>query len=216
MRVRVELPLDPREEGVIAFGGKTALLALKNGRVRVYDATTLEVVREIDARDGATPRFAAASPDGRWFAVAFHDGHLWLYDAQQDAEVSADLLGQGAVSAVNFTANGNLLIADSWTRVTEYEPESWREVSRSQPARDNWERAYRYVIHPLYTVFPRPREMNLIVDDLLEDEDADTVQSADLSAPREEVRYWPPIRNNTIFILVVLALGCLYVSRKDF
>ena len=216
LQVRAELPFDEREEGLVAFATDFVLLVLKDGRVRVYDSENLAEVRETDAPTRSAPRFTATSPDGRTIAVVFHDGYLWLYDAQQDAEVDADWVGQGDISAVAFKPDGGLVAADSWTRVTEYEAGSWRELSRRQPPRDYWERGYRYVVNPLYTLFPRPAEMNDIVRELLMGEELEAVQRLDLSAAPPPSNYWSQVRNNTIFIVVVLALGCLYVSRKDF
>lgn len=219
-RQRATVAFDPREAGIVAVGAGKVLLALKGGDVHLYDAGDLTPIETLHPYAAAAPRFVASSRDGRWFAVVYHDGNLWMYDAQQEVAVEADVTGQGNVSAAAFSPQGTLLVADRLTRVTEYNIDSWGVVAQSQPGMGILHATYRFGINPLYTVFPRPGELSNIIAQTLFDEDMDLLQAGiranDLSAARVEIDVWGPIWSNLAFVVIVLSLGCLYVARKDF
>jgi hypothetical protein len=42
------------------------------------------------------------------------------------------------------------------------------------------------------------------------------MMAADLSVRREKLDVWGPFWSSSAFLTVVLLVGCLYVSRKDF
>ena len=54
------------------------------------------------------PRFATVSPDGRWFAIVFHTGKLWLYDANSNELIEAKVTGQGDISSAGFSKENDL------------------------------------------------------------------------------------------------------------
>jgi hypothetical protein len=84
------------------------------------------------------------------------------------------------------------------------------------------ERIYRYALHPIYTVFPKPGELNQTVMYLLTSQDsapgAIRIDEGPPNAAPQSVRLnvWGPIWSNLAFLAVVLALSCVYVARKDF
>jgi hypothetical protein len=140
-----------------------------------------------------------------------------LYDTLEGAQVSLPLVGQGDISTIAWT-DSDLLAVDRLTRVTKYQL-AGKQVSQSwQPPMPLAERIYRYVLHPLYTVFPKPGQLNDTVNYVL------TPQEKTLGAVRienQEVRaqpvdVWGPVWSNLAFLAVVLAIACLYVHRTDF
>jgi hypothetical protein len=81
---------------------------------------------------------------------------------------------------------------------------------------------YRYVVTPLYTIFPKPSEMNGVVTHLVVGDPIELFEQS--RAPRDELQreeriqidIWQPIISNVIFLVVVLAITCVYIERKDF
>ena len=217
-RVRVETDLADYAPGIVAYSGATLVLALADGRVQVYDPADLRLKRSFTLEKPNAPRFIAAGPGGRWVAVVFHGGRLWLYDAQQEAERSLATAGLRDVSAATFAAPNQLLVADDGNRVTEYDLAAGRIEKQRQPALSTWEAAYRYAVKPLYMVFPKPGELDNMVHYLLTDETSVPLGSKknDLSGTRVKIDVWGPVWSNLAFLGVVLAIACVYVSRKDF
>ena len=204
--------------GVLQLAGNTLMLALKNGQIRLYDASTLAVKQLIEPLEKRAPRYITSTSDGRLFAVLFHEGQLVLYDAQSGQASQPPLAGQGDISAAAFLGDKRLLVADRLTRVTEYHVPSWQMESRRTGRMNGWEIGYRYLLHPLYTVFPKPGALDNMITYLLTDETtvATSPREDDLSATRIKIDIWGPIWSNLAFLSVVLLLACIYVSRRDF
>ena len=160
----------------------------------------------------------SVSPDGRYLAIVFRNARLWLYDIRESRPAVLDVTGQGDISAVAFDGQ-KLFVADRLTRVTEYDLEKMRMADQWQGSMPLAERIYRYALHPLYTVFPKPSQLNQTVDYMLTSSDAPAggirFDDDNRSGPAK-VDVWGPVWSNLAFLVVVLAASCAYVYRKDF
>jgi len=210
--------LDDSQAAVVGFGGASVIVVLADGTIKWYDSQDLALRAEFNSASPRTPRFAVVSPNGRWLAVLFHNGRLWLYDSERDAEASKAIDGQGEVSAVAFAPDNALLAADRFTRVTRYQLDPPAVVERVQPEMDFLGRAYRYVIKPIYTVFPKPGELGNLVAYLLTEQDtqAPMGREDDLASQRLKIDVWGPIWSNLAFVVIFVCLGGLYTAYKDF
>ncbi|MGD9720481.1 MAG: ABC transporter permease subunit [Pirellulales bacterium] len=217
-RLAAERPFQIKLNGVLAIDGKQVVLALP-GEVRRYDRQ-LKPVDVLQPALTADPMAASFSPDGGVLAVRYRDGTLWLYDVRQDRPLSLRLTGQGDISAVTF-AGSTMYVADRLTRVTQYDLATLSAGQQRHGALPLAEKIYRYALHPLYTVFPKPSELNQTVMYLLTSDSAvpGGIRLED-DGPRQDnlqrLDVWGPIWSNLAFLAVVLAAACLYVYRKDF
>ncbi len=138
--------------------------------MRRYDAR-LKPLDSIDTGINSTPSSIATSADGRYLAIVFQNARFWLYDARESKIAPLRIAGRGDVSAAAF-AGDKLFVADRLTRVTEYDlakGTSARQWEGPQPLID---KIYRYGLHPLYAVFPKPGELNETVSHVLTSDDA--------------------------------------------
>jgi hypothetical protein len=210
--------LETTEPGRLAFAGDTIVAALGNGTVLVLDADTLEPQNEFTPFPNQKPRDVVAADDGRWFAVVYHHRRLWLYNAVSGHAVQAQIDGHKDIQAVAFSEAGGLLAADRFRRVTEYGLDAFPVRQRYQPEPTWVEWAYRYAIVPIYTVFPKPGELDNLVMYLITDQRSQALggDDANLEAERVVLDLWQPIWSNLAFLSVVLGLTCVYVVRRDF
>jgi hypothetical protein len=104
------------------------------------------------------------------------------------------------------------------TRVTEYNLPDHAARAQHQPPLPLAEKIYRYALHPLYTVFPKPSELNQTVMHLLTSKDTKpgAIRLNDNNATIERLDVWGPIWSNLVFLAVVLGMACVYIHRKDF
>jgi hypothetical protein len=216
--IRRQVPFSERQAGLLAAGDGVWLLALADGQVQFLERGDLRLIETWRPSEKLAPRFVAASPDGRWLAVVFHDRQFRLFDAATRQEVARRWPGQGDISAAAFAADGRLLLANHVNRVTAYQPGEWQADRTWRPAMGTWETLYRYAINPLYIVFPKPGELNRVIAWILNDETtvANPFGPSNLSDVREQIDVAGPIWSNLAFLSLVLLLGCVYVARKDF
>ena len=81
---------------------------------------------------------------------------------------------------------------------------------------------YRYVVMPLYTVFPKPGELDGVVTYLVVGDPVNLFEQSRM--PRDQVNLerrgpidiWQPIWSNLAFLAVMLTVTCVYISRRDF
>jgi hypothetical protein len=213
-----ETELTADSGAVLAFGGSTLLAALADGRILHVDAATLETRHEYHPEGENAPRFAAASPDGNRCFVLFHNKHLWLFDAGRDGPAVVSIRGQGDISAAAFDGPDRLLVADRANRVTSYQLDPFQSADRRTPSLSLLERSYHYVVVPIYTVFPKPGELDNVVSYLLTDQETVAIgpNQDDLSQQRIKVDVYGPLWSSLAFLAAVLAFTCFYVRRTDF
>ena len=184
----------------------------------LLDATTLKVQQEFPPAGEATPRFAMASPNGRWFVVLSHNQTLKMFDASTGKPADASFTGQGDISSAAFSGDDQLLVTDRVNRVTSYQLDPFQTEESHAPALTVLERVYYYAIVPIYTVFPKPGELNNVVTYLLTEQETVSANptSGDLSQRRIKINIYGPVWSSLAFLVVVLTFTCLYVRRTDF
>jgi ABC-type transport system involved in multi-copper enzyme maturation permease subunit len=202
----------------LAFGGATLLAALSDGRVLLLDAATLEKQHELSPAGETAPRFAFASPNGRWFMTLFHNNELWLFDARAGKPASVSFRGQGDISAASFSGDDRVLVTDRVNRVTAYQLDPFQMEERRVPALTPIESIYHYAVVPIYTLFPKPGELGNVVSYLLTEQEtvAAGPNAENLAQRRVKINIYGPVLSSFAFLVAVLGLTCAYVRRTDF
>jgi hypothetical protein len=214
----VRLETDEDEPAVIALGGGVVLVALRDGAVHELDGQTLAPRAVHRPETSSPPRFAYAAPGGGTLAVLFHNGKLWLFDRETHSLRKPRVAGQGDISAAAFPNAEEILVADRATRVSRYRLDSGKLVRRTAPEMRLLEIVYRYAVVPLYTVFPKPSELYKTSQYLITGKETATLDDDedDLSEPQVKLRPWQPVWSSLVFVIVMLALACLYFERQEF
>lgn len=216
---RIESKLDGKERqaAVLSFSGKYLVLGREDGRLQLLDEKSLKVVKEWRPEGVNPPRFIDASPDGRWFAIVFHTGRLWLLDTTEQSLQRAGTSGQGTISAANFTSKGHLLVVDRTDRVSEYSMEPIQVVQRFSPNSGLLLNGYRYLLVPLYTIFPKPGELDETFDYLLSGKETEKTESdSDLASAQRVIDPWTPLWSSALFTVIMLAIACAYIEWQEF
>ncbi|MCH2124710.1 MAG: ABC transporter permease subunit [Pirellulaceae bacterium] len=216
----IQLDLEDADQAVaLAFGGTTVLLAFEDGHVSVYDLKTAKEENSFNPDRGNPPRFIQAAPGGKWFAVVFHTGRMWLYDAAANEGAMASFASQGAISTMTFSGNETMLVAERGTRVKEYNLDTRAVQKQFAAEKGIGEMIYDYAVTPIYTVFPKPGELDRTAQYFLtgkETESFENMSLGSLTVARDKLDPWTPVWSSLIFMLVVLGIACLYIERQEF
>ena len=209
--------LETDEAALVVAAQGRLLVALADGDYRLLDSQTLKPTGTTIPGGPRKPRQAVASPDGRFLAVVSHKSEAWLIDATTGQTVSDSAIS-GDVHALAFDSENRLLVGDLFMRVTSYSLPDFNQVKLHDPPLSTLQAVYRYALLPIYTIFPKPGELNTVIARLFEEDDTVTVtgNNKDLKADQIEIDFMTPLVSNGAFLVVMLALTCLYVSRKDF
>jgi hypothetical protein len=191
------------------------LVATRDGKLTIYDAATLDEKSTLQPEGKNMPRQASASPDGRWFAVVFHHGRLWLHDAKRPEWQRAQVAEQGDISTVLMT-DKSLLVAHQSAAITEYDWNSFKPIRRLRPPLTLTDWAYRYGIMPAYTIFPKPGEFYKTVQYLLTDQETSGDDEENIEAAQQKLNPWSPVWSSAAFIVTMLVICCVYIERQEF
>ena len=205
------------QSAAIAIGGDTVMVVFEEGEIHLLDGQTLANKYEPQQPLSETPRLAMASPQGDHFAVLYQTGYVYAIDPATGTSRKAPIGGQGDITAATFLTNGELATVDQATRVSSYDLAAGRRTKRWAPPLGILEQTYYYFVEPLYSIFPKPGELDQTARYILTGEK--TVAETDLMEMSEQqikLRPWAPIPSTAIFIVVVLAISCLLMERQEF
>lgn len=211
-----ELDGEERQPAVIGIGGGTLVVGRDDGRLQILDAMSFALRDEFQPEGPNQPRFIRSSPDGRWFAVVFHNGNLWLYDADTKEFKKPRVAGQGDISCATFSQDNQLFVADNTVRLSRYEMPSRRLVRRYSPRLELLARIYRYGLVPFYRIFPKPGELDKTFQYLLSGKETSSRNGGDLAAAQQNLDPWTPLWSSALFTLVMLIAACVYIEWQEF
>ncbi|MCA9163559.1 MAG: ABC transporter permease [Planctomycetales bacterium] len=213
-----ELPSEENDNVVLAYAGETVVVARTDGKLLLLNEETLEPRTELQPVERSQPRFLSASPDGNQVAIVYQDGQVWMLDVQGGHATRPRVDGQGDVSAAVFDRSGQLLVASHGTRVASYDAKNFARQQSWRPNVSRIEWIYEWILMPIYTVFPKPAELNNTIQYLLTDETTVDLPfvSGDAQSKRQQLEPWAPVWSGAAFIVVVLGIACFYIERQEF
>ena len=213
-----ELTLEGDYEGVqalVAAGGGVLAVALDSGIVQLCDAETLAPASQHQPFADSVPRQLVVDAAGN-VAVLFHNGQLWTRSSVTGDPL--DLPPTDRLTAFHFDRDGRILLADKARVVRLLRPNNGGYETTTLAARATaLERVQRYLIAPLYTVFPKPGKLKETNAYLLTKPSALLqMAGAGLDEPQPQLDPWTPVWSSGLFAVAMLLVGCVYISRQDF
>ena len=213
---------------VLTAAGDYVLLARPSSDVLVLDAASLQDITSNGLGTDVQPRSAAAAPDGSLLALCASDNRVYLFDAQTESFEAWESPDNGSCSAVAFGSDNQMFVADGRLAVKEYaddvvsmtEQDEWAETP-------TWVyQMYDYAIVPAWTALPKPAQLDDCVKYVMDQqpgsllpgrtERAPTSRGEDPLQLADDFDPWQVVRDNALFVLVMLSIGCFYISRRDF
>lgn len=213
-----ELSGDEEQGAALAFCGNRILLARANDGVTLVDDQEMATQTEAQPERLSQPRFVDASPDGKWFSILYQNRKLWLVDVDQNSIRAANVSGQGDISAARFQDSDRLAVVDRTQRVTTYRIATSEQLTRFGPRDSRLTSVYRYGIVPIYTIFPKPGELDQTIQYLLTNRETTDFGfgEGDLAARQEQIDPWRPVWSSLIFTVVMLIIACVHIERQEF
>ena len=201
----------------IAYANNTVVVVGGNGRVVAVDTTSKESLALQSCETSAGIETIVTSPDGKWVAMVFANQRLWLMDVDNDRKLyRPSVTGSNNASSVAFDANNRLCVFDRENRLTVYDTATLQQNQVLAPADGTFEMAYRYLVHPLYTVFPKPSEFRTVIAHLSSNQNTEDNAAIDLIYEPAVTNPMSPLWSGLGFMVFMLALSCWIFNRKDF
>ena len=202
----------------IAYANNTVVVVAGNGRIVAVDATSGEQLPAIPTSETTCGiETIATSPDGKWVAMNYANQRLWLMDVDNDRKVyRPSITGRNNVSSVSFDADNRLCVFDRENRLTVYNTATLKSAQVLTPQGSAFELGYRYLVSPLYTIFPKPGEFHKVTSYLSSTRDTTDNPEIDLIYEPVETNPLSPLWSGLGFMVFMLGLSCWIFHRKDF
>ena len=198
---------------LVAGNGHAVLLT------RNDDGESLEVFNgdltrkfDVDIQGEKEVETIALSSNGQWVAAVNEADKLTLFDLSDNGQ-SRPVSGEYA--AATFSGE-QLMTADMNDRIVTWEASSLSKQQTIAPQQDLPTRLYRYLINPVYLLFPKPSELQNTMLYALTGKNTQKIEGP--MGGNQTIKFdpWQPVYSNSIFIGVMLLLGCVYIYRQDF
>lgn len=197
---------------LVAVAGNQICMAGEKGRIVLLDINTLEVMTKF-SHDEAAPKQLIAAPDGQSIALLWSDQSVWLFDTEKGEPIRSHLEQDDKSWAINFDAEGRLIVVNESQTATSYRLPTMKVEERRRPKAGMIQLIYRFVIKPIYTVFPRPSDLNKTMQCFLARFDETDGPPPGID---EDFDPWRPVWTSLAFMIFMLALSCHYLRRQEF
>jgi hypothetical protein len=223
-QVHAEFKVDPAAAcngEALAFVGDHVVLGLQDGRILVLAVKdrTLDLIAEHSSKEKSSIQQVEFKPDGKSFVVRSADEQVHWYELGDAADAPPRPLAgsaNGDITAIAMSPDGSLAVAYAYNHLLLLDPDE-DVKERLTPTYDVWEKLYWYLVRPLYTIFPKPGQLdNVSAYFLYGKETIEVPGGPDGQGHQEKLDIYTPIWSNLLFLSVMLAIGCWYVSRRDF
>lgn len=211
---------EPSRSVTLARSGPLAMLARGEEPLRFFDAATLQPLGTLDSPARVAPIDAIGIGETGRFLVLFSDGTARPV-VGPDRGAGPRLMGRLPLRDIETIQYdplaGNVLVAHHVDRVDVLDPETWTISEQVRPSLESWRFVDQYVITPLRAVIPQTGELGQTVTAIISGKSAVAVDQAPGDG-EELVRYeiLRPVLSCGGFIAVMLIIGCVYFSRRDF
>ena len=198
----------------VAYGRDHVAVAFGNANVQILDAETLKQVGRFQPESRSPPIIVRADPDSAKIAVLFRNGRLWKWEPNSSVEFKLETTSaQRSISGLSMNG-GVMTICHNIDRVSILDS-SGRLTETRAPSGDFFMNLYRYVLKPMYLVFPKPGEFYRLVDYLSSSRNSKYDPNVDLTEVDEHKNPWSPLWSGLGFMAFMLGLSSIYFSRLD-
>ncbi len=217
VQLSLDIDFDRSMSCAMDYQGDRIVLAFGNGLVMTIDRAGMKELNEYWPETRSAVMELCGSPDGRWFALRYRNGQVWILDRQEEQTLRrANIIGQGSVSAISFDAQNRLWVIDRTDRASGYDLASNSVVQRCAPSGTWLEKSYRYFLHPFYRVAPKPGEFYKLVTYLSSASNTRHNKDVDLRRGDEPDDPWSPLWSGLGFMSAMLFIACVIFQYKDF
>ena len=191
------------------------VMVFGNGEVLHVDRETLKETRSFLPETRSKVKQVAMSRDGKWFAVCYANEKMWVFDVEKEEMRLASVGGQGAISGIGFNDKNEMWVADRTDRLRLYDLSSLEEKVEYSPTASYLKMAYRYIVRPVYLVFPKPSEVYKVVTHISSTQDTSYNRNVDLKNASSNSDPWSPLWSGLGFMVFMLCVGCVVFYYVD-
>ncbi len=215
---KLKLDGEGSEAAILAANDEFCLVARDGLPIKVFDLELNELhsalrlpqeadVRQITSIPGSSD-FSIITHLGDWYRLSSKTGQMTIVSHPWGNQCTAAMWIDADRAWLGVKPNRAVLINVASGKVEQ----------NLAPVPTRMDSFYRWFANPLYYVNPKPAALDAAMSYLLTGKDTQSLEliTTDLKTARIELEVWQPIISNSLFVIVMLAIGCIYLVRKEF
>lgn len=208
---------DNTEAALVQMNENYCVIVRDELPIEILDAS-LNPVRQLELGKELDVKQLRWIPGTDTVSIVTHTGELLKLDCESASLTTMELPVYGSVTAVNWLSSDEGWVGIKPNRVYLVNLASQEIQEGYEPTPSILDRIYGWGIKPLYNIFPKPAALDDAMLYVLTGNDTQTMNviNNDLGKAKVELDVWPPILANMAFVIVVLAISCVYIARKEF
>lgn len=208
------------EPTLLLANGACVLVARDDLPLAVFNRELQPQLANVDLKmpDGANVRQMAWIPASEDAAVLTHLGNVYRFNCKTGT--LTQILGRyaGSITCLRWQNGNRVWLGIKPNRVVEFDVAAEAKIKEYRPTPATVDLVYNWIIKPLYNLNPKPSAMDNAMSYLLTGTQTSSLNivSNDLKQAQVELDVRGPLISNMIFVAVMLGIGAIYVSRKEF
>lgn len=223
----IELEGEASEAVVLAVNSAEVLVARAREPLRIFDATTFELRATIAIDAGLVPvRAVSLGERSDAFVLLSGDARCRIVSSANSGEISLPT-GPTEVETIQFDSESqHLVVVHHVDQVDELDLDNQssplmtlgKSIRTIRPSLSKWRLVDRYVVNPLRMIIPQTGELGETVAAIVSGESTASIDQGGVGDEPQIIRYriLRPVLSCAGFIVVMLSIGCVYFSTRDF
>jgi hypothetical protein len=211
----LELGIPHDALSLIAANEQECLIFTNKNRALRVDLNEWTVSNDINKElQSATPQELYPYKDSK-FVLLMSDGKVAIIE---DQGRSFEFPPQPSrVTAIAIDASGDIFYSALGNEIRKFTDGQTQLSLVANPKWSTSQWVYWTIVRPIYLVCPKPSAVDNLTHWALARKEplSFATQTEDMEQPGQSVDLWTPIWSNTAFIVVVLAISCVYLGRQD-
>ncbi len=211
----VKLEGDSTASAVVAANSQYVVVAREELPLTILDSNLEILHAEVELPGKWKANQLAVIPETNRVAIVTSNGQFLQLDCQSGELTDIDLPFGRNCTSMHWLDSERVWLGVMPNRAALVNVTSGQIEQNYSPTLTGFERFYRWGIHPVYTVLPKPSSLRETMQYVLSGEETVAVD-AGADAAQLELDIWEPIYSNLIFVAVMLGICCGYIARKEF
>lgn len=220
-QVLKELKLDGEgtEAAIVAANDQFCLVARPELPLQILDRELKPVASITLNKNQTVKQWYWVPGQKNLLTIVTQEGTLLSLDCQTSAIAPVSVPVSGKITCMRWKDEKEAYLGIAPNRVALVNVDDKKIVKEFSPVLRTFEQVYNWVINPLYKVNPKPAAMDDAIEYVLTGKSTKfdvNSSSSKVDSSKRELSIWQPIFSNLAFVVVMLAICCIYVARKEY
>ena len=219
-RVLTETKLEGEgsEPAIVAANEQFCLVARMDLPIEILDREMKSVASITLGKDQTIKQWYWVPGKENSLTIVTQQGKLLNLDCETQAIASVASPISGKITCLNWKDEKQAYMGVAPNRVVLVKMDDKSVVKDYSPKLRRFENVYNWVINPVFKVNPKPAAMDDAMAYLLTGKTTfdENLVTTKLDSSKRELSIWQPIFSNFAFVVVMLAICCIYVARKEY